>query len=245
MTLLARTVDRALEVLYVPHCAACDVRVPAGQPLCTPCTASLVELGPACPRCAEPLAAPPAVECARCATAGTAWPLEAAIAPWRYGSELGRAIRRLKFGRRPELARELAPLVAPFLSAVVRAGEIDLLVPVPLHWRRLAGRGFNQAQMLAAAARRMAGIEVPIETGSLARVRPTAAQTGLTAKEREQNLKGAFVVPRRRVREVAGRRVLVVDDVITTGATVAAAARALRKAGAAAVIAFAVARAGE
>jgi ComF family protein len=233
--------SRVLEVLYVPHCAACDVRVESGQPLCVPCNGSLVELGPSCPRCAEPLAAPPDVECARCRVLGDAWPLDAAVTPWRYGGALGRALRRMKFARRPDLARELAPLVAPFLRAVVRAAEIDVVIPVPLHWRRLALRGFNPAQAVADACE----VEVGVDALSLKRVRATVPQTGLSGSERVKNVKGAFVVPPRRVRQLDRKRVMIVDDVITTGATVAAAARALRSAGATAVVAFAVARAGE
>ncbi|MBE7452168.1 MAG: ComF family protein [Kofleriaceae bacterium] len=239
MTALAR----ALELLYVPRCAACDVRVPTGQPLCPPCASSLVELGPACPRCAEPLAAPPAVTCARCARGD--WPLESTAAPWRFGGDLARALRRLKFERRPDLARELAPLVTPFLAAVARAGEVGLVVPVPLHWRRLAERGFNPAQALVASASKRGELAVPVDAAALRRVRATAPQTGLSAAERERNLRKAFRVAPRHVRRVAGRRVLLVDDVITTGATLAAAARALRDAGALAVLGFAVARAGD
>lgn len=238
-----RPLDRALGVLYVPHCAACDVRVPGGQPLCLACATTLVELGPACPRCAEPQAAAPAAPCARCASA--AWPLEAVVAPWRYGGELGRALRRMKFARQPHLARALAPLVAPFLGAVARAGGIDVLVPVPLHWRRLAARGFNPAQALTAAARRDARLDVPLDAVVLRRARATAPQTGLDAAQRAANLRGAFAVSPRHRRRVAGKRVLLIDDVITTGATLAAAARALRDAGADAVLGFAVARAGD
>ena len=244
---MASLFRRVLEVVYVPHCAACDVRVDGGQPLCVPCTGSLVELGPACPRCAEPLAAPPDVECVRCRVLGEAWPLEAAAAPWRYGGALGRALRRMKVARRPDLARELAPLVAPFLGAVARAADVDVIVPVPLHWRRLALRGFNPAQAIveACAGGDGAGPGATVDARSLKRVRATAAQTGLSGSDRVRNVKRAFEVPVRRVRNVAGKRVMIVDDVITTGATMASAARALIGAGAAAVIAFAVARAGD
>lgn len=232
-------VSGLLETLFVPHCPACARR--AAPPLCPLCAATLVELGPACPRCAEPQAAPPALECARCRGGG--WPLTSLVAPWRYGGELARALLALKFGRRPSVARDLAGLVAPFFAAAVRLGEIELVVPVPLHRRRLAARGFNQAEALARHARRAAAVDTPIADRVLRRVRESAPQTRLSAAGRARNLDGAFIVPPRQARAVRGRRVLVVDDVVTTGATIAAAARALLAGGAAEVLGFAVARA--
>jgi ComF family protein len=169
-------------------------------------------------------------------------PMESVTAPWRYGGELGRALRRLKFGRRPHLARELAPLIAPFLAAVVDAGAIDIIVPIPLHVRRLAQRGFNPPQALATASVKHAKLDTAIETRALRRVRHTAPQTGLDAAGRAANVRGAFAVAPRRAARVAGKRVLLVDDVVTTCATLGAAAHALRTAGAAAVLGFAVAR---
>ncbi|HWN72066.1 MAG TPA: double zinc ribbon domain-containing protein, partial [Haliangium sp.] len=102
-----------LDLLFVPHCAACDVRVDPGTPLCAVCALSLYELGAACPRCAEPLEGPVSVLCRRCRVAPP--PLASAHAPWRYGGELARALHRLKYERRAEIARALAPLVAPGL----------------------------------------------------------------------------------------------------------------------------------
>jgi ComF family protein len=224
-----------LELVFVPHCASCDARSCSG--LCSVCAESLYPLGTACPRCAEPLEGPVALECIRCRRAPP--PFAAARAAYRYGGELAVALRKLKYERRPDLARALAPYVSPALAEAAAAA--DLAMPVPLHWRRLSQRGFNQAATLLAHAGR--GLGIPLDTLSLRRIRATAPQSGLGMREREGNVAAAFaVVPGRRAR-VAHKRILLFDDVMTTGATMAAAARALTAAGAEAIIAFAAARA--
>ncbi|MCG8422324.1 MAG: ComF family protein [Proteobacteria bacterium] len=227
------------DLLFVPHCPACDARAPevgtrAG--LCPACTQSLYPLDSACPRCAEPIAGPRSIVCARCRR--TPPPVVSTHAPYRYGGELAVALRRLKYQRRAEIARALAPLIAPALQQA--AGHADVAMPVPLHWRRFCGRGFNQAALLLRHAGR--GLDIPLDRLSLRRVRATLPQSGLDTGQRAGNVAAAFaVVPRRRDR-VAQRRILLVDDVITTGATMASAARALLGAGANSVIAFSAAR---
>jgi len=162
--------------------------------------------------------------------------------PWRYGGELATAIRRFKWGARgragrPELARPLAQLVLPALAGV----DAELVVPVPLHPSRLAERGFAQALILASHALRLARVRAPLAHDVLVRQRPTAEQAGLARPARIANVAGAFAVtdPAR----VRGRHVLLVDDVVTTGATAAACTRVLRRAGASAVTVVALARA--
>jgi ComF family protein len=164
------------------------------------------------------------------------------VAPWRYGGALADALRRLKFTRHTHVARSLAPLVSPYLGAAAQLAEVDVIVPVPLHWWRRTRRGFDQAALLAGAAVRHGAIPTPIDH-PLRRARGTVPQTGLPAAARGPNVAGAFAVSPRGGAAIAGRRVLLFDDVVTTGATMAAAARALIAAGAADVIGFAVARA--
>ena len=134
----------------------------------------------------------------------------------------------LKYGDR----LDLAPMMGRWIS---RAGseilaEADALVPVPLHWRRLWARRFNQSAMLAAAVSAASG--VPMAAGALKRVKATAQQVGLSRSERAVNVQGAFRVPERARPAVVGRRLVVLDDVLTSGATVEGCARALFRAGA-------------
>jgi ComF family protein len=228
MLSLARAV---LATVYVPRCAACAA--PSAAPLCPPCHATLDANQPACPRCAAPHAGPIDLTCRRCLTAPP--PQVATIAPWRYGGELGRALRTTKLGRRPDLARALAPLIAPFLAALCAEARIDAIVPVPLHWRRFLVRGFNHAELFAAHA---APAGVPV-VRALIRTRATPRQAGRGAPDRAANVRHAF---RARPR-LGGARVVLFDDIMTTGATLAAGAAALRAAGVAEVYGFAIARA--
>ena len=223
------------ELLFPEKCPACDALTGGRLGMCESCASSLYPLGAACPRCALPQEGV-GVLCRRCAKLPP--PFSRIVAPWRYGGELAVALRRLKFGGPGgsgllELARPLASL----LGAAWPPGG-DVVAPVPLHPRRLRARGFGQAQVLAEAARALFG-GPPIDPVALVRLRATEEQARLRRPERRANVAGAFLASAR----VAGRRAVVVDDVVTTGATVAACARALRAAGAADVTVVALARA--
>lgn len=230
--------DRVVDWLAPAGCLGCGRLIPSPtRPLglCDGCVARLRPLPAArCCRCALPLAAQAGrgeVECGRCAQSPPAF--DAVLCPWLYLAPLDRVLTQLKFGRLDYLADGLAEAVA----CHAQANEVDRVVPVPLHWWRHGRRGFNQAELLAQGLALRLGR--PLLRG-LRRERGTRAQSGLSRQERAVNLRGAFAVVARA--PLAGTRVLLVDDIVTTGATVDAAAAALRRAGVAQVIVAAVAR---
>lgn len=217
-----------LDWLFRPQCAACGELSDVSP--CAGCALSLVELGEACEKCAQPGRR----LCTRCAR--DPLPLDGIVTPWRFGGSLAIAIRRLKFTGATHVARSLAPLWAPLLAAAV-AETGGIIVPVPLHWRRRFQRGFDQAWLLARHACAFADLAAPVV--ALRRTRSAPAQSTLPAAARAANVADAFAVRA----DVAGRAVVLIDDVVTTGATMAAAARPLRAAGATHVIGVALARA--
>ncbi|MFQ5817640.1 MAG: ComF family protein [Terriglobia bacterium] len=152
-----------------------------------------------------------------------------------------------KYNRVTPLARPLARLLAGGVHQEPALRQVDAVVPVPLHPRRERARGYNQAELLARELARE--LALPLEPSLLARIRDTASQTGLTPRQRRENVRGAFAVPAPSVRtgrpaasQLKGKRILLIDDVATTGATLSACARTLKRAGAAAVAAATVAR---
>lgn len=199
--------------------ALADVLAPRG---CTACDADVGRRAIFCGACAatlEPVAA---------AEAGCA-------APFVFGGALREAIHKLKYGKRPDLGAPLGELLRVGCLDL-DLGSVDVVVPVPLHPVRLAERGYNQSALVARALAR--DLKVPMNTSCLARTSNTKAQAKLAKSERAANVKGRFVA-----REVSGKSVLVVDDVVTTGATSEACTRALLDAGARRVRCVAIARA--
>src|SRR5579863_763152 len=226
----ARTLLRAaLDIALPPLCAVCRAPV-HGNGLCPGCWSKLSFITrPYCERLGIPfvydpgpgilsmeaIADPPAYNRARAAV--------------RF-DEISRAlVHALKYGDR----LDLAPMMGRWIG---HAGgellaEADALVPVPLHWRRLWARRFNQSAMLAAAVSATSG--VPVAGAALKRVKATAQQVGLSRPERAANIQGAFRVPDESKPAIIGRRLVLIDDVLTSGATVEGCARALLRAGAA------------
>jgi ComF family protein len=225
-------VDGALDAVLPSHCLLCGARGQGGLSLCRACEMEMPRNGTCCARCALPLEAP-APLCGRCI--GRAPPWDAAWVPFRYEWPLAQLESRFKFGGDLAAGRTLSLL----WTAAPAAIELpEAIVAVPLHRARLRTRGYNQALELAKPLAKH--FRLPLLRDALRRIRATKAQTDLDATQRRHNVRGAFAV--QFDREVPGH-VAVLDDVFTTGATVAECARALKRAGVARVDVWAVARA--
>lgn len=227
-----RGLDRALDRLFPPTCLLCLDPGHAGLELCAPCLADLPLAPPGCGHCALPAPAGPPI-CSACLAKLPSYSLT--ISAFDYDFPVDALVRGLKYGGRLAHARLLGTLLGRACAA--RSACVDGLVPVPLHRTREAARGYNQALEIARFVAAETG--TALLDGRLRRVRATAAQAGLGALERRRNVSGAF----RADRSFTGRRLALVDDVLTTGSTVEAAAQALRAAGAARVEVWVVARA--
>jgi ComF family protein len=231
---LIRHLRLAFDRLLPPRCLACGEAGDGLRPLCAICAEALPWNRCACPRCALPLpqAAP---ACGRCLRRPP--PFAAACAPLRYADPVDRWLGALKFRNGLSAGLLLAELLDAEIGNAMAATRFDAVLPVPLHRRRLRERGFNQALELLRPLAATRGWTV--EPGLLRRERDTPHQIGLDALTRRRNLKGAF----RADPVVAGARLLLFDDVITTGSTLREAAGELLQAGAAEVQVLAVARA--
>jgi len=248
---------RSLGLLWPAVCAACNRRVPEEVLFCGPCNLALNPLVGVCGGCALPRNLDPArpwpadARCGRCRW--VPFPFAGAGAAFEYGETLADAILRMKHGARRDLARRLARLLVTPLAAVLAAagmGRVDVVVPVPLHPRRLRARGFNQALELARGALlglwRARALRPPdgiprLERNLLRRIRHTRELGRAGPAARLAEVAGAFAVAE--AARVRGRRVLVVDDVFTTGATFSECAEALLRSGAREVHVLALARA--
>jgi ComF family protein len=231
-----RLLGAALDAALPPFCATCDTPVDVQGTQCAACFGALHFIaGPCCGRCGLPLQRG-ALLCPACAETPPVY--GAARAPLLYDAGARALILPLKYRDRTELARPLAALMARAGRELLR--EADVLVPVPLHWRRLLKRRYNQAGLLARRLGAIAG--KPVLPDALRRARATTPLGGLSALERRGALVDAFRVTPRGAARVTGRRVLLVDDVLTSGATANACAAALLAAGARQVDVLAAAR---
>ncbi len=223
-----------LHRLFPATCLLClDPGQPPALDLCRGCEADFPQNVPACPRCAMPVPAS-GETCGDCLSRRRLF--DAAFAPYRYEFPLDVLVHRFKYGGQIAIGRILGTLLARRLLERGRPG-VDAIVPVPLHAAREAKRGYNQAREIATFAAGLIGI--PLQDRIARRARATAEQTALPAAARRLNLRGAFEVRA----SPLPPRIAIVDDVLTTGATAEALARALRRAGCRHIEIWAVARA--
>lgn len=228
--------------VFPTDCAACG-RPATDRSLpffCRSCWGSIRPIdGPLCPRCGRPFDSPLALAYSPGHTCGPCRErlprFDRALSPYRYDGVLEQAIRLFKYRRKDALADPLADLMLVWAD---RLPPVDVVMPVPLHPARLRAREFNQSLLLANRIARRLGL--PLSFERLERVRETRPQTELDRADRARNVRRAFAV--RDPEGLEGRRVLLVDDVLTTGATVNDCARALRRAGAASVCVLTLAR---
>jgi ComF family protein len=227
-------------LLYPPVCAICRANIRGGQHLCDQCETKTVRIvAPFCQTCSEPFegAIIGAFTCANCAHRTIHF--DAAVAAYRSRGIVREIVHGFKYGRQIYLRHLVARwLYAALNDERLRERRFDIIVPVPLHPTRERERGFNQASLLAES------LSAQISTPSkplLERIRYTTTQTALDRAERMENLHNAFRL--RKNADVRGLRVLLIDDVLTTGSTLSECARVLKRAGAISVHAATAARA--
>ncbi len=223
---VSRTV---LDAVLPPRCLKCGDILSTAQGLCPDCWRKLSWLAaPCCAACGQPFPfdAGEGSLCGACLQKRPAY--DRARAVLRYDDESRDLVIGLKHADRTESVPVLAGWMARAGATLLESAE--LIVPIPLHWTRLASRRFNQAGLLAQAIGRSAGL--PVQPQALTRRRATRSQGHLGRLARFRNVKGAIAVAERYATAVSNRRILLVDDVITTGATVESAAKVLISAGA-------------
>mgnify|MGYP001162006196 CR=1 FL=1 len=220
-----------LDLLFPTRCAGCGQ---IGELLCAACRAQVQPVPPpVCVRCGRPV--PAAGRCPGCLTGQ--FHVSAIRAVALYADPLAQAIHRFKYENRPELHQPLGELLVSYWRG--RSVTVDLVIAVPLHPKRLAERGFNQAELLAAVLCRQARLPL-LQPEVLRRTRETQQQMLLGPIERRANVQDAFTW---QGPALDGRKALLIDDVATTGSTLEACAQALLAAGAGKVWALTVARA--
>lgn len=240
-----RPLQRVLDLVLPPRCLGCGELVERQGTLCVTCWAAIAFVTePLCRCCGLPFAFDPGSDatetgslCGACLAEPPAF--ERARAVMRYDDASRPLLLGFKHGDRTEAAPPFAAWMARSGAELLAGAEV--VAPVPLHWRRLLARRYNQAALLAWPLAAAAG--APAAPDLLLRRRATPSQGRLSRAERQRNVAGAFAVNPRRAAALQGRRLLLVDDVMTTGATVSACARAALRAGAASVDVLVLARA--
>ena len=227
---LRRAGERLCNVLAPRSCGFCGALLAAGA-VCAGCREDLPVIACPCRRCAAPLASTANQVCGRCLRRPPAF--DRAFVPFRYAFPIEAAVKALKFRRQLFLAPTLAEVAHRHTREAIV--DYEVLLPVPLHWSRRLQRGFNQANELALWLSRTSRLPI---IHAARRVRRTAPQSALRGAARRRNVRDAFAV----TRQLDGAKVLLIDDVLTTGETCEELARLLKTTGASQVGVWAVAR---
>ncbi|MCW8915090.1 MAG: ComF family protein [Magnetovibrio sp.] len=221
--------SRVIDVVLPPSCAGCGTQVDAPQTLCSTCWSRVSFLGSACCQaCGYPFEyeVPDQTLCGACVREHP--PFDRARAALVYDDNTRDLVLGFKHADRTEIANLLAKWM--FASGRDLLDDSDLIVPVPLHWTRLFSRRYNQAALLALQLGRLS--DVPVLTNALVRKRKTPSQGRMGRGARARNVQGAFAINPRARNQLQGQRIVLVDDVYTTGATVRAVAKVLKRGGA-------------
>ena len=235
---LRRAVGAIADVLVPPLCLACHHRLSTHDALCPSCWGRIDFIrAPLCDRLGLPMPYDTGGRMISAAAAADPPDYDRARAVARFDEVMRTLVHDLKFHDRHDARRLFGRWLAE-AGAEVLAGA-DLLIPVPLTRTRLLGRRFNQSAILTTEVALLTGIRA--EPLALLRTRSTKPQVGLSRQQRRQNVSGAFAVAKARKASIAGAKIVLIDDVITTGATAEACARALKRAGAARVDVLALA----
>ncbi|MBF9042400.1 ComF family protein [Rhodobacterales bacterium HKCCE4037] len=235
-----------LHTVFPPECLSCAARVENPFAICSTCWSETdFILGASCDLCGTGLpgqtAAPGEVLiCSECQSTERPWDHGRAV--FGYSGIGRKLVLALKHGDRADIARAAGPWLARAGADLLQ--DNPLIVPIPLHWTRLARRRFNQAALLAWSLHRNSTLPMDVEPMALLRVRPTPSQEGKDRDTRHANLDEAMIAHPRRAAALRGRNVVLIDDVMTSGATFSDATRACRAAGAEKVSVLALARVG-
>jgi len=229
------------DILFPEACRICGERVREqdGLPICRDCWEKLELITPPfCTICGMPFVSRDGIShpCSSCEKKPPRFKIARAVG--KYTGPLREAIIEFKYKGRRSIAGKLGKMMADMVGRDPGFGDVELVIPVPLHRSRMRERGFNQSELLAREIGRELGI--PVDTSSLIRAKRTTSQVGLGMEERRKNVAGAFEVLRSE--SIDGRSLLLVDDVMTTGATVNECSKALMKEGAKSVSVAVLAR---
>ena len=214
-----------LDMLYPRRCPVChDIAVPGGSRICNVCREKLKPItGPRCFRCSKPLKREEQEYCKDCRKTRL---FDQGIGIFPYGSVLQESLFKLKYGKRQEYGSFYGQIAAVYSREIIRNWGVEIIIPIPRHRKRMEKRGYNQAELIAEALGKT--LCIPVDSRLMKRKVNTRPQKELDYRERKQNMKNAFFLKG----ENRYRRILLVDDIYTTGSTIEAAAELLKRNGA-------------